>query len=130
MEQMRAANPYPKPEEFHALARQYLKELGYRIDAARPYREFDLDLVTTDPAGEKVIVRCRWEAKTKRNHLETLLREMNWIGAQRAMMIACGWFSRKAKVWAGDQLLQLIDGEQVGARKPLGGASHPGASAT
>ncbi len=89
--------------------------------AARPYREFDLDLVTTDPDGERVIVRCRWEAETKRKHLETPLREMNWIGARKAMLIAYGWFSRSAKVWAEDQPIELVDGERLGARKPPGG---------
>ena len=109
-EAMRAANPYPKPPEFHAAARRYLVGLGYRIDSARPHRADGLDLMTTDPAGDKVLVRCRWEAETKRTHLETLLREMSWVGARRAIMIGCGVFGRKAQTSAEDQPLVLIDG--------------------
>ncbi len=120
-EESRDDNPYPRPEEFHAIARKYLDALGYQIKTKRPYRDFDLDLVAIAPDGEKVLIRCRWEAETKRNHLDTLLREMVWIGAGRAMMIACGWFGRRTRAWAEDHPLDLVDGEQIGARKPIGG---------
>ncbi len=117
LEESRDNSPYPRPEEFHAIAIKYLDGLGYQIKTKRPYRDFDLDLVAIAPDREKVLIRCRWEAETKRNHLDTLLREMKWIGAERAMMITCGWIGRKTRAWAEDLPLVLFDGEQIGAHE-------------
>lgn len=124
------------PEDFETFVAELFRERGYQARMVGGEGDHGVDLVVTNPAGERELVQCkRWGGKwigeaVVRDFYGALMHDGQ---AVRGYIVTTSFFSRAARAWAKGKPIDLIDGPKLAeaaqglaaAKKGPQGASGP-----